>query len=184
MKITENINLGGLIFTIDQDAFFRLQSYLETVGRYFGQKDESEEIQSDIESRIAEHFQSQLGKNKEVVTLADVEKAIEILGMPQDFGTNTTQKNVSQSRNNYQPYRRLFRDPDNSVLGGVCSGFGFYFNLDPVIVRVIFILLGLFAGGIILYLVLWIVLPAALSMEDKQTMKAYGQYSPQRSSKF
>jgi phage shock protein PspC (stress-responsive transcriptional regulator) len=172
MKITENINLGGLIFTIDNDALGKLQDYLNSIESYFGAKEESEEILADIEARIAELFQSQLCKNKEVVTLADVNSAIEILGMPEDFGSAGTRKTRSQN-NNSNSYKRLYRNPEHSVLGGVCSGFAYYFNIDPVIIRIVFVLLGLFAGGIIIYIILWIVLPPALSLKDKIEMRGH-----------
>jgi phage shock protein PspC (stress-responsive transcriptional regulator) len=171
MKITENINLGGLIFTIDNDALLKLQNYLNSIERYFGAKEESEEILADIEARIADLFQSQLCKNKEVVTLIEVNQAIEILGRPEDFGTSGAKKTKYQSIPTNTTYKRLYRNPEQSIIGGVCSGFGLYFNIDPIIIRIIFVLLGFFAGGVILYIVLWIVLPPAVSYNDKLEMK-------------
>jgi len=171
MKITQNINLGGIIFTIDEDALAKLENYLNSVERFYSDKDEREEILADIEARISEHFQSQLNERKEVVTMAEVDKAIEIIGLPEDFDGIGSRRKTTYHRTNYNSYKKLFRDPDNSVLGGICSGFGYYFSIDPVIIRVIFVLLGFFAGGIILYIVLWIVLPQALSSAEKQRMR-------------
>jgi phage shock protein C len=172
MKITENINLGGLIFTIDNDALMKLQEYLNSIESCFEAKEESEEILADIESRIAELFQSQLCKNKEVVTIADVNSAIEILGMPEDFDTSKAKKSRYQT-NSSHPYKRLYRNPDQATLGGVCSGIAHYFNIDPIIIRILFVLLGFFAGGIVIYIILWIVLPPALSQREKVEMRGY-----------
>jgi phage shock protein PspC (stress-responsive transcriptional regulator) len=172
MKITENINLGGQIFTIDNDALIKLQEYLNSIESCFIEKSESEEILADIESRIAEIFQSQLCKTKEVVTIADVNSAIEILGMPEDIGTSKA-KNFKHQTNSCNQYKRLYRIPEQATLGGVCSGIAIYFNIDPVIIRIIFVLLGLFAGGIIIYIILWAVLPPAISRKEKIEMRSY-----------
>jgi phage shock protein PspC (stress-responsive transcriptional regulator) len=174
MKITENINLGGLIFTIDEDALLKLQNYLNSIERYFGAKEERDEILTDIEARIAELFQSQLNKTKEVVSLADVDQIIEVLGLPEDFLSDGSNKNESTNYFQSTSSGRLFRDPDNQIIGGVCSGLGHYFNADPVIIRVLFVILTFFAaGGILLYIVLWVVLPPAINFSDKIEMKSH-----------
>lgn len=174
MKITENINLAGLIFTIDEDAFLKLQNYLNSIERYFGSKEEREEILADIEARIAELFQTQLNKRKEVVTITDVDEVIGILGMPEDFVGDTDTKEEKSSQSSTRRPSRLFRDPDSRVIGGVCSGLGQYFNIDPVILRVVFVILLFFAmGGGVVYIILWIVLPPAISVTDKFEMRGY-----------
>ncbi len=172
MKITENINLAGLIFTIDDDALLKLQNYLNAIERCFGSKEEREEILADIEARIAELFQTQLGKSKEVVTMLEVDKIIEILGMPEEFLSYGEKKEIRSFDFVPQKKHRLFRDPDNRVLGGVCSGLGAYYNIDPVILRVLFVICaGL--GSLLVYIVFWIVLPPAISLNDKIEMKGY-----------
>jgi phage shock protein PspC (stress-responsive transcriptional regulator) len=172
MKITESINIGGLVFTIDNDALIRLQNYLNSIERYFTSKEEREEILADIEARIADLFQQQLNDKKEVIEISDVDHIIETLGMPEDFLPPNQEKTKYTFNERQNRYNRLYRDTDNTILGGVCSGLGHYFNADPVIIRVLFVLLTFFAaGGIILYIVLWVVLPPAISLAEKNEMK-------------
>jgi len=174
MKITENINLAGLIFTIDQDALLKLQNYLNSIERYFGAKDERDEILTDIEARIAELFQTQLNKSKEVITIIEVDQVIEVLGMPEEFlGESRKDEEKVNSGSTYRPHK-MYRDPDNRILGGVCSGMAEYFNIDHVIMRVLFVIFAFFAmGGAIVYIALWIILPPAISVTDKFEMKGY-----------
>ncbi|NJO90602.1 MAG: PspC domain-containing protein [Chloroflexia bacterium] len=174
MKITENINLAGLIFTIDEDALLKLQNYLNAIERYFGAKDEREEIIADIESRIAELFQTQLNKSKEVISMLEVDQVIETLGMPEQImGEEESSENQKEFYTTQKPHK-LYRDPDNRVLGGVCTGLGAYLNIDPVILRVLFVIFAFigFGGGLV-YIALWIILPPAISVQDKFEMKGY-----------
>ena len=172
MKITENINLAGLIFTIDEDALLKLQNYLNSIERYFGTKEEREEILSDIEARIAELFQAQLGKSKEVISMLEVNKIIEVLGTPEEFLGYGDKSEYQSSNYAYKRSNRLFRDTENKYVGGVCSGLAYYYNIDPVILRVIFVLcVGL--GSVLVYIIFWIVLPPAYSINDKFEMKGY-----------
>jgi phage shock protein PspC (stress-responsive transcriptional regulator) len=174
MKITENINLAGLIFTIDQDAFLKLQNYLNAIERYFGAKEEREEIIADIESRIAELFQTQLNKSKEVISMTEVDQVIETLGMPEQIMGEEESGETKKEFHNTQKSNKLYRDPDNRILGGVCTGLGEYLNIDPVILRVLFVIFAFigFGGGFI-YIALWIILPPAVSVQDKFEMKGY-----------
>ena len=174
MKITENINLAGLIFTIDQDAFLKLQNYLNAIERYFGAKEEREEIIADIESRIAELFQTQLNKSKEVISMIEVDRVIETLGMPEQIMGEEETGEANREFYSTQKPNKLYRDPDNRILGGVCTGLGEYLNIDPVILRVLFVIFAFigFGGGII-YIALWIILPPANSVKDKFEMKGY-----------
>jgi len=174
MKITENINLAGLIFTIDEDALLKLQNYLNSIERYFGAKEEREEIVTDIEARIAELFQTQLNKSKEVISMVEVDQVIETLGMPEQFmGEEESTEEKNEYYSSQKPHK-LYRDPDNRILGGVCTGLGEYLNIDPVILRVLFVIFAFigFGGGLI-YIALWIILPPAVSVSDKFTMKGY-----------
>jgi phage shock protein PspC (stress-responsive transcriptional regulator) len=174
MKITENVNLAGLVFTIDEDAMLKLQNYLNAIERYFGAKDEREEIVADIESRIAELFQTQLNKSKEVISMIEVDQVIETLGMPEQImGEEESGENHKEFYTTQKPHK-LYRDPDNRVLGGVCTGLGAYLNIDPVILRVLFVIFAFigFGGGLV-YIALWIILPPAISVQDKFEMKGY-----------
>ncbi len=174
MKITANVNLAGLIFTIDEDALLKLQNYLNAIERYFGAKEEREEIIADIEARIAELFQTQLNKSKEVISMIEVDQVIETLGMPEQFmGDEEVTEETITPHTTKKPHK-MYRDPDNRILGGVCTGLGEYLNIDPVILRVLFVIFAFvgFGGGIV-YIALWIILPPAVSVSDKFEMKGY-----------
>ncbi len=181
MKKTIKINIGGIVFQLDDDAYDKLKIYLDLIGRRFGHSAEGKEIVEDIERRIAELLLERTSAQKEAVTLPDVEEIIGIMGSPEDFsipeGGETpeaehharveAEDNLYSRRRN----RRLYRDTDNSVLGGVCSGLGAFFNLDPIILRVLFMVF-VFAGGIsiLLYLVLWIIVPPARTAAQRLEM--------------
>ena len=176
MKLTENINLANRMFTIDQDALSILESYLQSVEHYFANKEEAKEIVTDIESRIAELFEAMLNKKKEVISAIDVEKVIETIGLPEVFMDEVN----SETQSNYKNYRfqtkqkKLYRDIDNKVIGGVCSGLAIYFNMDTVLFRVLFILALIFTGsGLLVYIILWIAIPEASTFKRKIKMKGY-----------
>jgi len=166
MKKTVKINISGVFFNIDEDAYHVLQNYLAHVNRKFSAEPERKEIISDIESRIAEILQGKITNQKQVITKEDIDEVIDIMGKPEDFDNEQDQKRP------YSYSKRLYRDPDNRVLGGVCSGIGAYFNLDPVIFRVLFVVL-LFAWGVagLIYVVLWAFLPAAYTTAEKLEMR-------------
>jgi phage shock protein PspC (stress-responsive transcriptional regulator) len=170
MKITVSINLGGYFFNIDEDAYAELKMYLRNLELHFAREESSTEILSDIETRIAELFRTKIGNYKQVINIEDVRQVISVLGTAEDIsdseGSSTHEKFSSPG------YHRIYRDPDNRVIGGVCSGMGAYWNIDPVIVRIIFIALA-FAGGIgvLVYLILYIVLPEAKTTAQKIEMK-------------
>ena len=171
MKKTIKISLQGSVFHIDEDAYTLLQQYLTEIGNFFKSREEAGEIIQDIEIRIAEIFTERLAGKREVVSLADVKYMISILGRPaqifdeQDEGTPGPQASA-------QGKKRLFRDPENAVLGGVCGGLGAYFNADPVWFRVLFILLTLaYGSSILIYLILWIVLPEARTSTQRLEMQ-------------
>ncbi len=171
MKKTVKINIKGIIFHLDEDAYQVLQNYLTSINQRFAATDEGKEIIADIEQRIAEILQSKLSEQKQVITREDIDEVIEIMGRPEDF----TDEEESKSKE-YHSYersgKRLYRDPDNRILGGVCSGIAAYLNIDPLIVRIIFLVL-MFVYGIIgiVYIVLWALLPAAYSTAQKLDMR-------------
>lgn len=174
MKKSININISGVIFHIDEDAYEKLRSYMDSVSLYFEDKKGGKEVIQDIETRIAELLQDRLSEQKEVITISDVEEVIEIMGDPSDFVEEAGEDSEPKSSKTFfKKGKRLYRDPENSVLGGVCGGLGSYFGIDPVIIRIIFIVL-LFAGyGVwgLVYLVLWIAIPKAKTVAQKLEMK-------------
>ncbi|MCD4711379.1 MAG: PspC domain-containing protein [Bacteroidales bacterium] len=173
MKKAIKINLSGIIFHIDEDAYEKLKSYLDTISRHFSNKQESKEIIDDIESRIAELFQEKITEETQVITLLLVNEVIDIMGNPEDIADSGEEADGQRTfHESYSKSRRLFRDPENSVIGGVCGGLSAYFSVDPVIFRLLFVIF-FFAGGasILVYAILWIVLPKAETAAQKLEMR-------------
>jgi phage shock protein PspC (stress-responsive transcriptional regulator) len=170
MKITVSINLGGYSFNIDEDAYAELKIYLRNLELHFAGEESSSEILSDIETRMAELFRIKITSYKQVINIEDVRQAISVLGTPEDISDSDGPK--TRDRFTSAGYHRMYRDPDNRVIGGVCSGMGAYWNIDPVILRIIFIALILAGGvGVMVYLILYIVLPEAKTTAQKIEMK-------------
>jgi len=175
MKKTEKVNIGGFAFHLDEDAYQYMKKYLDALEKKFGTGKEGVEIVSDIEARIAELLQDAIKGKKESVSLEDVKKVIEVMGTPEDFPEEEAGHDSSEGEE-YQwsstPIRRLYRNPDDAILGGVCGGLGAYFHADPILFRVLFVIL-LFVYGItgIIYLVLWIVVPPARTPSQKLEMR-------------
>jgi phage shock protein PspC (stress-responsive transcriptional regulator) len=174
MKETTTINISGIIFHIDLDAYEKLKTYFQELKKRFGDNEEGKEIINDIELRIAEILQEKLTDKKQVVTIEDVDNIIETMGHPEDFETDTEdeEKSYKEDPRTESGERALYRDPDNTVLGGVCSGLGHYFGLDPVIIRVITVLFTIFYGvGFLIYIILWAFIPKASTTAQKLEMK-------------
>ncbi len=174
MKKTVSINLGGLIFNIDEDAYARLQNYLDTIKGYFSESDGRDEIMADIELRIAEMLQERLGKIRQVVTMDDIDHVIKVMGRPEDYVTEDEEpiSYDTADKSSYQPGKKLFRDPEDRIFGGVCSGIGHYFGIDAVWIRLIFASAFIFLGtGLLLYIILWIIIPIAKTPSDKLRMR-------------
>jgi phage shock protein PspC (stress-responsive transcriptional regulator) len=170
MKITVSINLGGYSFNIDEDAYAELKMYLKNLEFHFAGEESSSEILSDIETRMAELFRTKITSYKQVINIEDVRQAISVLGAPEDISDNDGPS--ARDKFSSPGYHRMYRDPDHRVIGGVCSGMGAYWDIDPVIVRVIFIALALAGGlGVMVYLILYIVIPEAKTTAQKIEMK-------------
>ena len=181
MKKTIDINLGGLLFHLDEDAYAMLSAYLEALRRHLAATEGREEVLADIEARIAELFSQYASGSSKVVTVLNVQAAMSTLGQPQDFGPEAEGGSASEpsSESSSEPSseskdrrRRLYRDADDKVIGGVCAGFANYFSIDVVVVRVVFLVLGFFTGfGFILYLILWAATPKAVTPAELLAMK-------------
>jgi phage shock protein PspC (stress-responsive transcriptional regulator) len=170
MKITVSINLGGYSINIDEDAYAELKMYLKNLELHFAGEESSSEILSDIETRIAELFRAKLTTYKQVINIEDVRQAISVLGTPEDI--SDSEGRSSRDKFASPGYHRMYRDPDHRIIGGVCSGMGAYWDIDPLIVRIIFLAL-ILAGGIgaMVYIILYIVLPEAKTTAQKIEMK-------------
>ena len=171
MNKTITINIGGMFFQIDEEAYKLLENYLDSLKKHFANTEGKEEILQDIESRIAEIFQSKIEQGQPLIAPADVEETIKILGQPDDIGNSEDKKEEKKEKNiNFK--KRLYRDDDHKVLGGVCSGLGHYFNVDPVWFRIFFIVaLFIYGSSILIYILLWIIIPKASTTEEKLNMK-------------
>jgi phage shock protein PspC (stress-responsive transcriptional regulator) len=179
MKKTFTINISGSIFHIDDDAFEKLQKYLHMLNKHFGPAIEGQEILQDIEARIAELFLEKTGNKVEVITDFMVDEVIARMGKPEDFmepGEEESEKaatEIASPEEEPKIRRRLYRDGDRRVLGGVCSGMAAYFNIDIVMMRVIFFLLFFVIGpfNFLLYFILWIVVPKAKTTAQRLEMR-------------
>jgi phage shock protein PspC (stress-responsive transcriptional regulator) len=179
MNKTVTINISGIIFHIEEDAFERLQSYLSRVRSRFSAEEGRDEIMTDIESRIAEILNERVGPSKQVVVMADVDHVISLMGEPEAISDNEEQQDEKKEETferRQEPgrryRRRLFRDPDDKVVGGVCSGLGYYFDIDPVWIRLGFaVIFFAFGSGVLFYLLLMIIVPKAESTAEKLEMR-------------
>ncbi len=179
MKKTYTINISGTVFHIDDDAFEKLQKYLQMLNKHFGFAMEGQEIIQDIEARIAELFIEKTSNKLEVITDTMVDEVIARMGKPEDFmepgEEEAAEKQAWEPRYDTEQKmrRRLYRDGDNRVFGGVCSGMAAYFNMDVVILRVIFFLLFFLIGpfNVLLYFILWIAVPKAKTTAQRLEMR-------------
>lgn len=177
MNKTVTINIAGLFFHIDEDAYNKLSTYLEAIKNSLNTEGK-EEILNDIESRIAEIFSEKIDPKTGVISMIDVDNIIQIMGQPEDYrldDENESQNQSSQNsfKENYiKRPRKLFRDGEKRVLGGVLSGFANYFGIDVVWIRVLFILLVfVYGSSFIIYPILWLIIPKAKTVSDILEMK-------------
>jgi phage shock protein PspC (stress-responsive transcriptional regulator) len=173
------ININGLVFSIDEHAFDGLKQYLDRLHNHFSKVEGGHEIITDIEARIAELLQSRLSTYKQVVSDTDIKEVVAIMGDPLQMATDEEpqqkkeQSQTEEPRMNYgNSEKRLYRDEDNRLVGGVCSGVGAYFDIDPVWIRLAFAFAIFALGtGFLLYLILWIVIPKASTTAEKLQMR-------------
>lgn len=173
MKKTVTINISGIIFHIDDDAYERLSRYLNSIKRHFSNMEGRDEIVTDIESRIAELLQARVTDNKQVITIEDISEVVKLMGQPTEMDEEPDHE-THQAKTSYPSHqpKRLYRDIDNRTIGGVASGLANYFNIDPVWIKVAFVVAFLVWGtGILAYLILWLAVPAAVTTAEKLEMR-------------
>ena len=175
MNKTVNINLAGTFFHIDEDAYQKLQRYLEAIKRSFTDSQGRNEIIADIETRIAELFNERVENDKQVVSIKEVEQVITIMGQPEDYIVDEEifedepKRTYSTSRTS--SIRKLYRDTENAYIGGVSAGLSHYFGIEVLWIRLIWVLLFFGAGtGVLVYILLWILMPAAETTSEKLAM--------------
>lgn len=199
MKKNITINLFGTLYNIDEDAYQLLESYLQSMKRYFGHKEGGDEIANDIEHRVAELLWEKKEQGMEAVNLDVIKEIINTIGNAEEIGGMENEESsdskvasseegteeqtadqayaddgtVWQRIRRYFRYRYLYRDPNNCLLGGVCSGIAHYLGFgDPVLWRLLMVLLFFVQGsGLITYIILWLIIPMARTPEDKLRMK-------------
>ena len=173
MNKTVNINLGGMFFHIDEDAYQKLTRYFDAIKRSLSNSSGQDEIIKDIEMRVSELLNEKQKSDKHVIGLKDVDEVIAVMGQPEDY---IIEDELNSSKN-YTDYtvrksKKLYRDKEKGMIGGVASGLGHYFGIDAVWIRIVLILL-VFAGfgtGILAYIILWIVTPEAVTTSEKLEM--------------
>lgn len=180
MKKNININMFGVIYAIDEDAYDLLKKYLENMRSYYSRRSGGEEIANDVESRVAELFADLKAQGVEAITIEHVEDIIKRIGDPQQMDEEADVKSERVMDGGYaeavdeKTVRKLYRDPDDKILGGVISGFCHYLGIeDPVIARLIFLLLVFFSHAIlvVVYAVCWALIPEAKTAEERLQMK-------------
>lgn len=175
MNKTVNINLAGTFFHIDEDAYQKLQRYLEAIKRSFTDSQGRNEILADIEARIAELFNERVENDKQVVSIKEVEQVITIMGQPEDYMVDEEifddepKRTYTSSRTSST--RKLYRDTESAYIGGVSSGLAHYFDVDPLWIRIAWVILFFgFGTGFLVYILLWILMPAAETTSEKLAM--------------
>ncbi|AVR46082.1 hypothetical protein C7S20_12915 [Christiangramia fulva] len=178
MNKTVNINLAGIFFHIDEDAYARLQRYLEAIRHSFSNTQGRDEIISDIEARIAELFNEKIKNDRQVISLKEVEEVIAIMGQPEDYMVDEEifedePKAERKSKTTKTIGKQLFRDTEHGYVGGVSSGLGHYLSIEAIWVRLLWILLTIFSSGafIVIYIAFWIFVPEAKTTADKLAMR-------------
>lgn len=175
MNKTININLGGFFFHIDEIAYQKLKRYLDAISRSLSDDPQGKnEIISDIEARISELLSERITDARQVINENDIEEVIAIMGQPEDYAEAEDSYNEGSSYNTRSTNRsskKLFRDGDDKFLGGVCAGIAHYFNIDVIWIRIAFIVLVASGFSPLAYVILWVLLPEAITTSEKLQME-------------
>jgi len=181
MKKVININFQGRVIPIEETAYEILQQYVESLRKYFANEEGRDEIINDIEGRIAELFSDRLKKGATCITEGDVNAVMASIGRPEDFDkaeeetsggakTKTSQQHAPNYQYVYSGRGRLYRNADDKIIAGVCSGLANYLGIDPVLARILFVV---FFGALFwVYIVLWIIVPSQ-SIQSNVTKRLY-----------
>jgi phage shock protein PspC (stress-responsive transcriptional regulator) len=170
MNKTVTINLGGIVFHIDEDAYQKLSRYFDAIKRSLNNSSGQDEIIKDIEMRISELLSEKLLSDKHVIGLKEIDEVIAVMGQPEDYII----EDETKSEAGYQTYKKskkLYRDKDKGMIGGVAAGLSHYLGIDVVWIRVILLLFFFgFGTGILAYIILWIATPEAVTTSEKLEM--------------
>lgn len=174
MEKTLTINISGWVFNINEDAYNLLTEYFQKLKGYFSKQEGGEEIVADIEARVAELFKEKFDEKETVITIDHVNTIMNIMGQPYEMEEDieNEQETPRMPFNLNKPKKKLYRDTMNGHIAGVAAGLGKYINLDPIFIRIAFLLLIPTGGlGILLYIILWILIPEATSTSDRIRME-------------
>lgn len=171
MKKSYSVNIGGVIFHVDEDAFEKLQAYLDRLEIHFATTEGKDDIIADIEQRVSEMLIDKLGEENRVVTLSHIDEVISLLGEPAVFDESGGEQQAGQDDKGFT--KRLYRNPEDKMLGGIAGGMGAYFNTDPLWFRIGFIVVALLSlgFGILFYIVLWAIIPEARTTAQRLEMR-------------
>ena len=175
MNKTVNINLGGMFFHIDEDAYQKLTRYFDAIKRSLSNSNGEEEIIKDIEIRIAELVSEKHTNEKQVINIKELDEIIAVMGQPEDYRIDNDGETETKDFNTTvasSGRKKLYRDKDGGMIGGVLSGLGYYFGIEKVWLRIVLLVLVCFYGtGILAYIILWIVMPEAMTTTEKLEMQ-------------
>ncbi|MDR1182619.1 MAG: PspC domain-containing protein [Bacteroidales bacterium] len=173
MKEVRQISLNGIVFFVEEDGYIVLKRYINKLEQYYAGKEDGKEIIEDIQIRFSELLLEKRTFQGQAMTLSNIEEVIAILGYPENFETEETGQSKQQNAQSDKKHKRLYRDPENALLGGVCSGLSYYFGIDVVIFRLIFVILGLFSVGfwLFVYVILLLIIPSAKTTQQRYEMK-------------
>lgn len=172
MKRVIDLSIGRLKFSLEEDAYERLKRYLDLFELSIENPNERTEVMQDVENRVAEIFQQEQKFPDQVINIEIVQTVINHLG---EIETGEENMNYTGHTYTYTPgKKKIYRDIDDKMIAGVCSGFGLYLNIDPTIIRILVVLLVILGGtGILAYIVLWIVIPKANTIVQKLELRGY-----------
>ncbi len=166
------ISLNSQLFQIEESAYSKLSDYINGIKNAFKNEEGGQEIIKDIEERISEHLKN---SGQEIITNIIIDEIIKRMGTAQELTGKETEKasNLKENTEKQTQKKKLFRDEDNSILGGICSGLGAYLDIDATWVRLTFVALIFLGFGAIIpiYLILWLIIPPAKTISDKLEMR-------------
>ena len=173
MKKTLTVNLGGTVFHIDEDAYRLLDNYLSNLKIHFRKEAGADEIIDDIERRISELFAEKLTAGSQVITITDVEEVIARMGKPEDMEAESDSEPSVGNATRTTIHRRLYRNPDDKLLGGVISGMAAYLGWDVTLLRLLLLVVLICGVGTLIpvYIVCWLVIPEARTAAEKLSMR-------------
>jgi len=172
MNKTVNINLGGMFFHIDEDAYLKMTRYFDAIKRSLSKSSGQEEIIKDIEMRVSELLTEKQKSDKHVISLKDVDEVIAVMGQPEDYIIEEDNHTSQTYNTDSKRTKKLYRDTENGMIGGVLAGLGHYFGIDKVWLRIFLLaMVFVFGSGVLAYIILWIVMPEATTTAEKLEMR-------------